>query len=56
MSFNVKGKSVSDILNMDYNTTLLLAQAAAIIAYLPAGMVASKIGRKKTTQKMKVGT
>ena len=37
-----------NILNMDYNTTLLLAQAAAIVAYLPAGMVASKIGRKKT--------
>ena len=27
---------------------MLLAQAAAIIAYLPAGTVASKIGRKKT--------
>lgn len=37
-----------NILNMDYNTTLLLAQAAAIVAYLPAGMVASKVGRKKT--------
>ena len=37
-----------NILNMDYNTTLLLAQSAAIVAYLPAGMVASKIGRKKT--------
>ena len=37
-----------NILNMDYNTTLLLAQAFAIVAYLPAGMVASKIGRKKT--------
>ena len=37
-----------NILNMDYNTTLLLAQAAAIVAYLPAGMVASRIGRKKT--------
>ena len=37
-----------NILNMDYNTTLLLAQAAAIVSYLPAGMVASKIGRKKT--------
>ncbi len=36
------------ILNMDYNTTLLLAQAFAIVSYLPAGMVASKIGRKKT--------
>lgn len=37
-----------NILNMDYNTTLLLAQAAAIVAYLPAGIVASRIGRKKT--------
>ena len=37
-----------NILNMDYNTTLFLAQGAAIVAYLPAGMVASKIGRKKT--------
>ena len=27
---------------------MLLAQAAAIISYLPAGMVASRIGRKKT--------
>ncbi len=37
-----------NILNMDYNTTLLIAQGAAIIAYLPAGMIASKVGRKKT--------
>lgn len=37
-----------NILNMDYNTTLLIAQVAAIIAYLPAGMIASKFGRKKT--------
>ncbi len=37
-----------NILSMDYNTTLLLAQAAAIVAYLPAGMAASKIGRRKT--------
>ena len=36
------------VLDMDYNTTLLLAQGAAIISYLPAGIVASKIGRKKT--------
>ena len=36
------------VLEMDYNSTLLLAQAAAIVSYLPAGMVASKIGRKKT--------
>lgn len=37
-----------NILNMDYNTTLLLAQAAAIVAYIPAGIIASKFGRKKT--------
>ena len=37
-----------NILNMDYNTTLLIAQAAAIVAYLPAGMIATKIGRKRT--------
>ena len=38
----------SSVLGMDYNTTLLLAQGAAIISYIPAGIVASKIGRKKT--------
>ena len=38
----------TNILDMDYNTTMLLAQGAAIVAYLPAGMIASKIGRKKT--------
>ncbi len=37
-----------NVLQKDYNTTMLIAQASAIIAYLPAGMVASKIGRKKT--------
>lgn len=36
------------VLAMDYNTTLLLAQGAAIISYLPVGMIASKVGRKKT--------
>ncbi len=38
----------TNILDKSYNTTMLLAQAAAIIAYVPAGIVASKIGRKKT--------
>jgi len=33
---------------MDYNTTLLIAQIAALIAFFPAGMLATKIGRKKT--------
>ena len=37
-----------NILDKDYNTTMLLAQGAAIVAYLPAGTVASKIGRRKT--------
>lgn len=37
-----------NVLNRDYNTTLLIAQAAAIVAYVPVGIVASKIGRKKT--------
>ena len=36
------------VLNLDYNTTLIIAQAAAIISYLPVGFIASKIGRKKT--------
>ncbi len=38
----------TNILDKDYNTTMLLAQAAAVVAYLPSGMVASKIGRKKS--------
>ena len=36
------------VLDLDYNTTLLLANIAAVAAYLPVGMIASKIGRKKT--------
>ena len=37
-----------NVLQKDYNTTMLIAQGFAIVAYLPAGMIASKIGRKKT--------
>lgn len=37
-----------NVLDKDATTTLLLANVAAIIAYLPVGMVASRIGRKKT--------
>ena len=37
-----------NVLNKDYNTTLLIAQAAAVVAYIPVGIVASKLGRKKT--------
>ena len=36
------------VLGRDYNMTLIIAQAAAIISYLPVGIIASKIGRKKT--------
>ena len=38
----------ANILHKDYNTTLILAQAAAIVSYLPVGIIASKVGRKKT--------
>lgn len=36
------------VLALDYNTTLLIANIAAIISYLPVGFIASRIGRKKT--------
>ena len=35
------------VLDKDYNLTLIIAQAAAIISYLPIGMLSSKIGRRK---------
>ena len=38
----------TEILKVPYNVTLLVAQGAAIVSYIPVGMVASKIGRKKT--------
>ena len=38
----------SNILHKDYNLTLIIAQAAAIVAYLPVGFLAGKLGRKKT--------
>ena len=37
----------TNILQKDYNMTLIIAQAAAIVSYLPVGMIASKLGRKK---------
>lgn len=36
------------VLSLDYNTTLIVAQAAAIVSYLPVGFISSKFGRKKT--------
>ncbi len=38
----------TNVLHMDYNTTLLIAQGAAIAAYLPVGFLAQKIGRKRS--------
>ena len=34
-------------LGFDYNFTLIVAQAAAVVSYIPIGIVSSKIGRKK---------
>lgn len=38
----------TEVLKVPYNVTLLVAQGAAIVSYIPVGIVASKIGRKKT--------
>ena len=38
----------TEVLKVPYTVTLLVAQGAAIISYIPVGIVASKIGRKKT--------
>lgn len=37
-----------NVLNMDYNSTLIIAQGAAIASYIPVGMLSGKLGRKKT--------
>lgn len=37
-----------DVLNMGYTVPLLVANITAIICYIPIGIIASKIGRKKT--------
>ena len=38
----------TNFLGFDLYLTLIVAQVAAIISYIPVGMIASKIGRKKT--------
>ncbi len=38
----------SSVLDKDYNLTLIIAQAAAIISYIPIGIISTKLGRKKT--------
>ena len=37
-----------NVLHQSYDLTLLIAQAGAIIAYIPVGIIATKIGRRKT--------
>ncbi len=37
----------TSVLGLDFNTTLIIAQAAAILSYLPIGSISSKLGRKK---------
>ena len=38
----------TEVLKVPYTVTLLVAQGAAIVSYIPVGIVASKLGRKKT--------
>jgi len=36
------------VLGLDYNLTLMIANVAAILSYIPVGIISSQIGRKKT--------
>ena len=38
----------TNILGFDFNLTLIIAQAAAIVSYIPLGMLSSKFGRRTT--------
>ncbi len=37
----------TNILGFDFNLTMIVAQAAAIVSYIPVGIISSKIGRRK---------
>ena len=37
----------TNILGFDFNLTLIIAQAAAIVSYIPVGIISSKVGRRK---------
>ncbi len=37
-----------EVLHVDHNITFIAAQVAAVVAYIPVGIIATKIGRKKT--------
>ncbi len=36
------------VLNMDFNSAMLVAQIAGLASFLPAGMIATRIGRKRS--------
>lgn len=36
-----------EVLKLDYNLTLIIAQAAAIVSYIPVGIISGRFGRKK---------
>ncbi len=36
-----------NVLNLDYNSSLLVANIAALIAFIPVGIISTKLGRKK---------
>ncbi len=38
----------TNVLGFDFNLTLIIAQAAAIVSYIPVGIISSKVGRRKT--------
>ncbi len=52
MGYNAVISKLSDyapkVLNMGFSTALLIANATAIIGFIPIGLLSSKIGRKKT--------
>ena len=36
-----------EVLGLDFNLTLIVAQAAAIVSYLPVGVISGRVGRRK---------
>ena len=38
----------TEYLDVEYNLTLMIAQGAAIVSYIPVGLISSRIGRKKS--------
>ncbi len=38
----------TNVLGFDFNLTLIIAQAAAIVSYIPVGIISSRVGRRKT--------